>query len=186
MTTAAMRNVHVFLSYVDEDRKAAEALIEELQEHGIKWFSYLHVPRLLGTNARMKIAQAIQGAHYVVILWSRHTTSSSWVLDELRHAMSTGKPILPVLLDDGVPLPPPLDQLEGERGFDNPAAWARRVRQQIEIHCGRRLPAMPIPLNSASGIGNKAVAAGLVLGGLWLLSKLTGGAEDAGNEGDGA
>jgi hypothetical protein len=118
-----MRNVHVFLSYVDEDRKPAEALIEELQEHGIKWFSYLHVPRLLGTNARMKIAHAIQGAHFVVILWSRHTTSSSWVLDELRHAMSTGKPILPVLLDEGVPLPPPLDQLEAERGFDNPAAW---------------------------------------------------------------
>ena len=171
-----MRNVHVFLSYVDEDQKAAEALIAELQEHGIKWFSYLHVPRLLGTNARMKIAQAIQGAHYVVILWSRHTTSSSWVLDELRHAMSTGKPILPVLLDDGVPLPPPLDQLEAERGFDNPAAWARRVRQQIEIHGGRRLPAMP-GLVGSSGIGNKAVTAGLVLGGLWLLSKLAGGEE---------
>jgi hypothetical protein len=175
-----MRNVHVFLRYVDEDRKPAEALFEELQEHGIKWFSYLLVPRLLGTNARMKIAHAIQGAHFVVILWSRHTTSSSWVLDELRHAMSTGKPILPVLLDEGVPLPPPLDQLEAERGFDNPAAWARRVRQQIEIHGGRR-PAIADLMNGSGGIGNKAVTAGLVLGGLWLLSKLTGGEEDAGD-----
>ena len=135
-----MRDVNVFISYVDEDRDFAAALIEELQENGIRWYSYLHAPSLVGTNAQAKIGHAIQNAHFVVTLWSRHTTSSAWVLNELRQAMTTGKPILPVLLDPDLSLPHPLDQLEAVRAFDNISAWSRRIRAQIEVHCGRRLP----------------------------------------------
>ena len=181
-----MRDVRIFMSYVDEDRWAADALVEELGEHGIRCFSYLHSPRLIGTNSHMKIGVAIQQAHFVVILWSRHTSASSWVMQELRHAMNSGKPILPVLLEDGVALPPPLDQLDGERGFDNPAAWSRRVRHQIEILCGRRAPAAAVRPPLAGEVGGKAMAAGLVLGGLWLLSKLASGDASADAEGDSA
>lgn len=92
----------VFLSYGREDRARAKALAERLEASGIDvWWDW---DLIGGQNFRDEIRRKIETADRVLVLWSRNSVVSHFVIDEANLARDTGK-LLPVLIDD---VDPPL------------------------------------------------------------------------------
>jgi hypothetical protein len=92
----------VFISYAREDRPDAERLSSILSARG---WSVWQDGRLSGGDVwKDEIARALEAARCVVVLWSKASTASHWVLDEAGEARRRGI-LVPVLLDDtAIPL----------------------------------------------------------------------------------
>ncbi len=90
----------VFLSYAREDEAFAKRIAQWLGESGIAvwWDNGL----LGGQNFRKAIGAELAAASAVVVLWSRHSVSSDWVLDEAQMALLTNR-LVPVSLDGTQP-----------------------------------------------------------------------------------
>ena len=74
----------VFLSYASEDRPRAQQLASGLAAKGWSvWWDRTIVP---GATFRIEIAQQIATARCVLVLWSRHSIASNFVLDEADEA----------------------------------------------------------------------------------------------------
>ena len=70
----------VFLSYAREDRDRAAQLAEALEDmaHEVWWDRQIHGGPLFAEE----IDRALRESHAVVVLWSRASLASNWVLDE--------------------------------------------------------------------------------------------------------
>jgi len=70
----------VFLSYAQEDRARARQVADALRELGcdVWWDAHLYV----GTSVRGEITQQLETAKCVVVLWSKASIKSAWVIDE--------------------------------------------------------------------------------------------------------
>jgi len=87
----------VFISYSRQDRDHAQALAKLLEEKGLAiWWDWNLVG---GVNFRDKIHSALNDAKKVIVLWSEHSVSSSFVIDEAGVAMRQGK-LIPILIDE--------------------------------------------------------------------------------------
>lgn len=86
----------IFISYAREDRAVAEALAERLAAHGhdVWWDHEL----LAGSVFSQEIRAQILAADRVLVLWSRHSTASHWVIDEASLAKEHDK-LTPVRID---------------------------------------------------------------------------------------
>ncbi len=88
---------HIFLSYKSEDRDRARALAEALERRGWPvWWDREIQP---GEAFRSVIAQALQDAACVVVLWTERSVASEWVQEEAQEAKARNI-LLPALLDD--------------------------------------------------------------------------------------
>jgi hypothetical protein len=90
----------VFLSYSQRDRRRAGPIIKALETAGLSvWWDR----RILGgTEFSKEIREALDSAATVVVLWSEHSVTSSWVLDEAARGRDKGK-LVPATIDGTEP-----------------------------------------------------------------------------------
>lgn len=95
-----MASHDIFLSYSRSDSERAGALAGALEQAGFSVFldSEIHA----GESWTDVIGQAIQEARAVVALWSQHSVTSAWLLDEASLARDQNK-LIPVLIEQVEP-----------------------------------------------------------------------------------
>ena len=86
----------IFLSYAREDGARIEPLVAAFQAQGWSVFWDRHIPA--GQSWRSHIGQALRDAKCVVVVWSRHSVSSRWVMEEAEEGQQRGN-LVPVLLE---------------------------------------------------------------------------------------
>ena len=90
----------IFISYAREDRDVAGKVAKALTERGFKvWWDWELIG---GDNYRFKIREVIGQAKKSIVLWSRHSTQSAFVIDEATEAKKHGK-LIPVSIDGSDP-----------------------------------------------------------------------------------
>ena len=114
----------LFVSYKREDRAAVERIISRLAKEGysIWWDSRLEA----GENFGELIAQEIDEAKCVIVIWSTASVGSKWVYAEATEADSQGK-LVPVTIEACRPKPPfnvlHCFNLEGETEEADSPVW---------------------------------------------------------------
>ena len=86
----------VFLSYAREDSAQARPIALALEKHGHSVWWDLHVRG--GAQFAKVIEEALKAADAVVVLWSKHSIESAWVLDEAAAGRDTGR-LVPITID---------------------------------------------------------------------------------------
>jgi TolB-like protein/Tfp pilus assembly protein PilF len=144
------RKATVFLSYARADRDRAVQLVEALQAAGLEvWWDTLIEG---GAEFARTIESALHTCDAVVVVWSRASVGSDWVLDEAAKGRDLRK-LVPVSLDG---VEPPM----GFRRYHsiNLAGWdggtkspeVQAVVRGVTALDGRSSPA-PIPVPTSSG-----------------------------------
>ncbi len=90
----------VFLSYAKEDKETARLLADSIAAEGWSVFWDRHIPS--GQSWSEYISRALDESKCVVVLWTRTSIRSRWVLEEAEEAADK---LIPVLVD---PVRPPL------------------------------------------------------------------------------
>ena len=142
----------IFLSYSRRDADAAEAVAGALKNsgHDVWWDKHISG----GSKFAAEIEQALNGADVVIVLWSRESIGSPWVLDEAAEGRDTGR-LLPIALDD---CKPPL----GFRQFQTIVAHARleaALDEAVEViarRAGESPEASPAAEPTGGGRGEAA------------------------------
>ena len=90
----------IFISYAREDRPFAAKVAKALTERGFKvWWDWELIG---GDNYRVRIREVIGEAKKSIVLWSRHSVVSAFVIDEATEAKKHGK-LIPVSIDGSAP-----------------------------------------------------------------------------------
>jgi hypothetical protein len=90
----------IFISYAREDRAIAQRLAQALEQKGLTvWWDW---DLIGGANYRAKIRDVIAEAKKAIVLWSRHSVVSAFVIDEASEARKLGK-LVPVSIDQSDP-----------------------------------------------------------------------------------
>ncbi len=90
----------VFLSYSRADRQAAEAIARELEQLGIEvWWDH---ELLGGDDYRRTISDLLTRTEAAIVIWSRRSVDSQWVISEAAAARER-KVLVPVTLDGEQP-----------------------------------------------------------------------------------
>ena len=93
----------VFLSYSRDDRPVAQAIAAELQRVGVDvWWDH---ELLGGDDFRSRIAEILTRAPVAIVIWSRRSVQSQWVVGEASAARER-KTLIPLNIDG---CEPPLD-----------------------------------------------------------------------------
>jgi TIR domain len=103
-------SVSIFISYSHQDTdlvKPVVGLLRATKDLVFQDFDSIKP----GRRWREQIEQALHAAHLVVLFWCYHSSRSTEVRKEYEFALSTGKDMLPVLLD-ATPLPKELDEFQ--------------------------------------------------------------------------
>jgi hypothetical protein len=90
----------IFISYAHEDRPRAELLAQTLEGCGWSTFWDRTIPS--GKTWREIIETELNGARCVIVLWSKSSIGSGWVLEEADDANRRGV-LVPVLIEDVQP-----------------------------------------------------------------------------------
>ena len=91
----------IFISYKREDREWAEALSKALEAQG--WSTWWDTRLQAGERFNAKIEEELDAAKCVIVLWSKLSVQSHWVIDEANEGLERDI-LLPLLLD--APKPP--------------------------------------------------------------------------------
>ena len=87
----------VFISYSSKDKNVADAIVSDLENHGIKcWYAPRDV--LPGEGWAAAITEAIQAANIFVLVYTEESNRSHQVTNEVTLAVSAGKTIIPFRL----------------------------------------------------------------------------------------
>ncbi len=90
----------IFISYAREDRDIAHNLSVLLQAKGFNvWWDWNLIG---GTKIRETIRHKLTTVDKAIVLWSRHSVTSGFVIDEACFAQDHNK-LIPVLIDDSTP-----------------------------------------------------------------------------------
>lgn len=128
----------IFISYKREDRPTAEQLSRALQQLGFEvWWDF---ELLSGENFRKAIRAIIDQCKVAVVVWSKTSAESSFVLDEASYALRLGR-LCPVRID-AVELPlgfgqthvDDLSDWEGELSHSGFQTLVKSIEQRV----GRR------------------------------------------------
>lgn len=90
----------LFISYAHADRAKVKPIVEALSAlgHIVWWDSHLAG----GTSFAEKIADELNRADTIIVMWSALSTRSHWVLDEAGRGRDSGR-LIPILLDGTLP-----------------------------------------------------------------------------------
>jgi tetratricopeptide (TPR) repeat protein len=94
--------VDVFVSYASEDRDRVRGIVADIEAIGCSvWWD-----REIGAGSAFdrEIEKAIDEAHCIVVVWSRHSVESEWVRTEANEGLEKGT-LVPVAIE---PVKPPL------------------------------------------------------------------------------
>jgi hypothetical protein len=92
----------IFLSYANEDREAARAVVRLIESAGCTVWWDRRIPA--GRTWRSMIEEALREMRCMVVLWSNHSVESDWVKEEAEEARAMGR-LIPVLIE---PVKPPV------------------------------------------------------------------------------
>ena len=96
MSTSPNSPIEIFLSYAREDADRAEALAHRLEADGFAvWWD---VDLRGGQDFRTEIRRSIARVSHMVVLWSRDSVRSHFVIDEAGLGRESGK-LIPVRID---------------------------------------------------------------------------------------
>lgn len=91
--------MQIFISYSHEDGVIVAALVKLLRASGTSVFrDDDSIPA--GAPWRLHIDASIDSCSIVLVFWCSHSAMSNEVVGEYRRALSLGKTVVPVLLDD--------------------------------------------------------------------------------------
>jgi WD40 repeat protein len=126
----------VFISYAREDRATARKLAQALLA-ACGWSVWWDTNLRSGEQFPRRIQEAIATSRCVVVLWSRHSVESDWVIAEATEGWDR-KMLIPVRLDDCVP-PMPFRQthspnLSQWRGAADDATLLELIESIRRIH----------------------------------------------------
>ncbi len=87
----------IFLSYSSQDRERVRPLVQSLEQQGWSVWWDRRIPP--GKTWRQVIQQALDDARCVVVVWSKNSIESDWVITEAEEGQSRGV-LIPALIDD--------------------------------------------------------------------------------------
>ncbi|MEM9954286.1 MAG: toll/interleukin-1 receptor domain-containing protein [Chloroflexota bacterium] len=112
-----MANPYIFISHSSEDNAPVAEIVDDLQANGIA--VWLDIDRLQsGKKWLNQIQNAIDNCAGFLVIVSRKSRRSDWVMRECLYAMQLNKPLFIALIDD-VPLPLLLVDRQYNRLVDN-------------------------------------------------------------------
>lgn len=155
----------VFISYSTHDLKNVTELRQSLVGTGVEVFVAEHSVTASEPLSE-KISAAIGACDLFVLLWSANAKASDWVPQEIGKAHSLQKTILPLVLEDGLPLPGFISGLKYLPVFRNPqAAMAQAQDFVLKQFQAKQAAARQKEQENARNL--------LVLGGLvlWLFNQ---------------
>ena len=87
----------IFISYASQDREQAEKLSQALEKHGwsVWWDRVIPVGRVFEDV----IEEEIGKARCLIVLWSKNSVGSEWVLAEVHEGVDNKTPLMPVLIE---------------------------------------------------------------------------------------
>ena len=89
--------IDVFVSYSEADRERVRPLVEALERDDLSvWWDRRIAP---GAGFDAEIQQALDAARCVLVVWSRHSISSEWVITEANEGLERGV-LVPVSIDE--------------------------------------------------------------------------------------
>lgn len=182
----------VFISYSRRDKAIVAPLTNLMRLGGGQVFRDADsiAP---GKRWSLVIADSITNAKVFVVFWSRHSSTSSAVKDEISHAINQAKNVVPVLLDD-TPISGDLAQYQwldfrplifsaahhlkrevnvvigsGDSNLDSPANGTRRVPYGRIVTSSAASTAGSAAAGAAIGsvVPGVGTALGAVIGGVW-------------------
>jgi TolB-like protein/Tfp pilus assembly protein PilF len=150
--------VRIFLSYARTDRPQVEPIASGLQAEGFEvWWDALIEG---GAAFARSIAAALESSGVVIVIWSRTSIESDWVLDEAMHGRDQKK-LVPVTLDG---VQPPLGfrqyqaiDFSGWHGDRAAPAWSGLLAAIAALNSATRTrsSATPAPAASAPAAANR-------------------------------
>lgn len=101
--------IRIFISYSHHNRDICDIIAAALEKTGelSVWYDKGLIP---GEEYRKRIAEVIRGVDYFIVLLSRDSVQSEWVLDEVEYAKKLHKRILPIWIQE-TELPDDLDMI---------------------------------------------------------------------------
>ncbi len=120
----------VFISYSSHDLLNATHLRDWAKAAGAEPFlaEYSLAP---GRPLAADIIQAIKGCDLFLLLWSANAKNSEWVPQEIGVAKGAGKPIMPVVLQQGIELPGFIKDLKYLAVYRDPTSSVQWLYQHL-------------------------------------------------------
>lgn len=116
LASAAPENFRVFISYSTKDGYFADLLKYKLQESNIP--VSIDVDYLLpGKNWKIAIDEEIDRCDVVLVVYSKNSKESEYVLYEWAYAMGRNKIVFPLVIEEEIELHPKLAELEVFKGL---------------------------------------------------------------------
>jgi hypothetical protein len=148
----------VFISYSNKDKKVADGICHGLETRGLRcWIAPRDV--MPGQNWGSALVDAIENTKVVVLVFSSNANSSAQVYREMERAVSDGKPIIPVRIEDIAPsrdLEFYISAAHWMDVWDTPQEqYTDRLAQNIGMLAGAQVS---VPEKSAPSAGLKRVA----------------------------
>lgn len=155
----------VFVSYSTHDLRNVEQLHQSIQGSGIEVFVAEH--SVFASEALApKISAAIAACDLFILVWSENAKASEWVPQEIGKAHSLNKPILPLVLNEGLQLPAFIRDLKYLPVFKDPQRAMTEAQKFImDQYLLKQSAAKKAEAENIKGL--------FVLGGiaLWLFSQ---------------
>ena len=170
---------YVFVSYARADEKKARAIIKCIDRAGFRvWWDAL-IPS--GDRFSSRIAEALEGARAIVVLWSVHSVDSVWVQDEAGWGRDHHR-LIPISID-GSEAPIGFRQLQcvnlskgGVRASNPELRRAIGAIADLLDHPPLEFGATPLVSRRTVIIGGSAVAATAVAVSAWRYSSASSAA----------
>src|SRR5690348_14259733 len=142
--------VDIFISYVHQDRECAAKLAEAFSALG--WSVWWDRRIVVGQRFDQAIERELEGAKTVVVLWSKNSIASEWVMNEAAVGAKRGV-LIPALLECvQLPLEFSREQTADLTGWSCDASdpGLRALCDGIAAVLGRPLPSQPQRPSSTS------------------------------------
>jgi len=120
----------VFVSYATADLATVEMVKKWSTDPKVEVFVAEHSAPA-GTALNDRIIAEIQGCDLFLLMWSAEASKSAYVLQEVGVAVGSRRPILPVVLELGVPLPALIAHLKYLDAPRYPSEWLVEVQKHL-------------------------------------------------------
>ncbi len=150
---------NVFISYSSKNLRIVDWARATLAQPGLTEVFAAEYSVLPGQALNDEIVRAIRGCDLFVLLWTHDARTSDYVPQEIGIAIGCNKAILPVVMEDNVPVPAfiaNLKYLPAHKDWEGSFQW---LTQFVHDNAAK--------LRNAKALG--ALVA--ILGGIWLFGR---------------
>lgn len=109
-TTIATDEMQLFISYAREDADNVRQIVEDLERFYDCWVDWDDIAP--GRQWEQEIRRGILTSQHFLFFVSAHSLKSEWCMKELRWALWTRKPIMPIVFNPALKLPHSLTSIQ--------------------------------------------------------------------------